>query len=222
MLVRFILTLASFSLLLWLPSAYGQFTIPADVSVRMTAAPTTGLVTGEPFVITLSVTNHGPDPVDFMVLISTDFQEEFDSSVASNDCSGLAVVVSDGKSYHYNFWWFPTSEGVLEVGATHVCHITLGLSPFAPDIFEFGFAIPEFFEELDPSNNSASVTLRRVAATQLPVLSPTSLLVLLIALILLGAWAARPIPRPELHFECHEVRKPPKIPRKGNADQVAR
>ena len=171
--------------------AEAQFTVPADVSVSLVATPSVGLETGQPFTLTLSVTNHGPDPVDLLLLTSAEFRDEFDSSVATNDCTDLAVVVYDGKSYYYKFWWFPTTEGVLEVGATRTCHITLGLSSLAPDTFEFGFEVSPSFQDFDPSNNSASVTLRRASATELPALSIPALLVLLGTLALSGTMAAR-------------------------------
>jgi hypothetical protein len=188
---RLLLKLASVAIMLWLPSAYGQFVVPADVSVQMSAAPSTGLITGQPFVVTLTATNHGPAPVDLLLLTSTAFRDEFDSSVATNDCTDLGVVVYDGKSYYYKFWWFPTTEGVLEVGVTRTCHITLGLSSLAPDILEFGFEVNQSFEDLDPSNNSASVTLRRASATPLPALSVPGLLVVLVGLAVAGGLAAR-------------------------------
>ncbi|TAH45469.1 MAG: hypothetical protein EYC71_06245 [Gammaproteobacteria bacterium] len=171
--------------------ARAQVSVPSDVSVHLVATPNSGLVTGQPFLLTLSVTNHGPNPVTRLLLISTDFQEEFDSSIASNDCIDLGVVVTDGQSYHYNYWWYPTTEGMLDVGSTRECHITLGLSPLAPDTFEFGFAVPEFYEDLDSFNNFDSVILRRASATQLPALSPPALLTLLAGLLVAGASAAR-------------------------------
>jgi hypothetical protein len=177
--------------------ARSQVAVPSDVSVHLTAAPSTDLITGQPFTLALSVTNHGPDPVTRLLLISSDFKDEFDSSVASNDCTDLGVVVTDGKSSHYNFWWYPTTEDILEVGSTRVCHITLGLSPLAPASVNFGFSVAFFYEDLDPSNNSASVTLRRASATELPALSVPALLVLFGALALSGTMAVRsrlPVP----------------------------
>lgn len=188
---RFLPSLASFAILLCSASAYGQFTIPADVSVRMSAAPTTGLMPGEPFVITLSVTNHGPEPADPIIVISTAFTNEFDDSVGTVDCPYMGVVVTDGKTYFYEYAWIPTIGGAIEVGQTLTCHLTLALSANAPDIYVFEFEIPSFIEDLDPSNNSASVTLRRAAATQLPAASPWSMMVLSAAMLLAGTWATR-------------------------------
>lgn len=183
--------LISILALLYSAPARSQVTVTSDVSVDLAAAPSTNLITGQPFTLELSVTNHGPDPVTGLLLISSDFKDEFDSSVASNDCTDLGVVVTDGKSFHYNFWWYPTTEGILEVGSTRVCHITLGLSPLAPDSIDFGFSVAFFYEDLDPSNNTASVTLRRASVTELPVLSIPALLVLFGTLALSGTIAAR-------------------------------
>jgi hypothetical protein len=72
----------------------------------------------------------------------------------------------------------------LEVGETRSCHLTLPLSPNAPAVWNFGFEIPNFFVDIDPTNNSASVTLRRALepARPIPALS-TAILALLACLI---------------------------------------
>lgn len=203
MILTRVVYLISILSLLCCATARSQVTVTSDVSVDLAAAPSTDLMTGQPFTLALSVTNHGPDPVTRLLLISSDFKDEFDSSVASNDCTDLGVVVTDGKSFHYNFWWYPTTEGILEVGSTRVCHITLGLSPVAPDSINFGFSVAFFYEDLNPSNNSASVTLRRASATELPALSIPALLVLLGTLALSGTMAARS----RLHVPLRGVRR---------------
>jgi hypothetical protein len=172
-------------------TAHGQFTIPADVSVQMSAVPTAGLLTGQPFVVTLTVTNHGPEPADPLMIISSAFTNKLDPSVGEIDCPYMGVVVSDGETYYYQYAWIPTIGGAIEIGQTLTCHITLALSASAPDIYVFGFEIPSFIEDLDPSNNSASVTLRRAAATVLPAMSVPGMLAMLFTLGLAGALAAR-------------------------------
>lgn len=164
----------------------GSYEVPADVSVSLTAEPSEALVPGQPIVFTLSATNNGPDPVSQLVLISDDFVDQFDTSVGSNDCQGLVVAVSDGKAYHYNFWWYPTlSQGTLEVGETRTCHLTLALSAQAPPVWTFGFAIPLFFVDINPLNNYGWVTLRRAtgAATDLPATSWISLVILAVLIV---------------------------------------
>jgi hypothetical protein len=53
----------------------GQVVLPADISVHLSAQPDTNIVPGEPVVFTLTVVNHGPEPVDQLALISSDFYD---------------------------------------------------------------------------------------------------------------------------------------------------
>jgi hypothetical protein len=172
------------TLSLGLPT-YAQFiTVPADISVQMTAEPRYGLVPGQPIVFTLTVTNNGPDSVDRLLLYSSDIFDEFDTSSGSNDCQGYAVVVSDGETFHFNLTWSPTVQGILNVGESRTCHITLALSSQAPEVWPFSFGVAFFYEDINPNNNVATVTLRRgdVAPIAVPMLSIQVLTVLIVAL----------------------------------------
>ena len=52
--------------------------VPADISVHLSAQPDTRIVPGEPVVFTLTVVNHGPEPVNQLALISSDFYDQID------------------------------------------------------------------------------------------------------------------------------------------------
>ncbi len=171
----------------------GELSIPSDIAVALTASPDVDLVPGEPITFSVSTTNLGPEPVNLLLLISSDFYDQFGPSDVPNDCPGLVVVVSDGETFHYNFWWYPTDAGILAVGETRVCPITLTLTSQAPPTMQFSFGLPYFITDLNPANDSATVTLRRAiaAAAPIPALSPATLLVLTALLAACGGIAQR-------------------------------
>ncbi|TAH44468.1 MAG: hypothetical protein EYC71_08850 [Gammaproteobacteria bacterium] len=170
----------------------GYVEIPADVSMHLSADPDQDLVTGQPITFTLAVTNHGPEPVSVLVASSSPFTNEFVLSSGTTDCKDLGLVVVDGQSFYYYYDWVPTSTGPLAVGETRSCHVTLSLSAQAPDTWTFYFSIPVFYVDLDPSNNSSSVTLRRGSPTAhaVPALSPLMLFLLALLTATSGAMAA--------------------------------
>ncbi len=170
--------------LLGMVPAQAQVDVPADISIGLSADPSTGLVPGQPILFTLSATNHGPEPVDNLLLISVDFVDEIDPSYGSTDCQGLGVVVSDGQTYHYNYWWRPTFDGVLNDGATRTCHLEIALSSRAPPIWAFGFAVADFYFDINPANNSATVILQRAVDGAVPVPTLSSALLILLAALL--------------------------------------
>lgn len=176
--------------LLITPVLAGSFVVPADVSVSLCADPNTALVTGQPVTFTISVTNRGPAPVETLLVSSSDFTTEFALGGATSDCQSLGLVVVDSEfSFYYYYNWIPTLEGRIEVGETRTCHLTVPLSLDAPPVWDFGFSIPDFFVDLDPSNDTASVTLRRDAlaeTTPLPALSLQMIILLAGLIVLLG------------------------------------
>ncbi len=179
--------------LLGMVPAQAQVDVPADISVGLSADPSTGLVPGEPIVFTLSATNHGPGPADYLVLVSSDFVDEIDLGYGSTDCHGLGLIVSDGETYHYNYAWLLTLfDGTLPAGSTRTCHLTLRLSAQVPAIWTFGFALADLYQDINPSNNSATVILQRAAdgAVPIPALS-SALLILLAGLLAVTAGFAR-------------------------------
>jgi hypothetical protein len=177
-------------------SAFAQVQAQTDISVELTAQPSSGLVPGQPIVFTLSATNHGPLPVDdyTFAIFSSDIYNEFDPSYGSTDCQGYAVFITDGDGFSYaTISWSPTFLDLpaLEVGETRSCHITLALSISAPAVWSFSFGVAEFFDDINPSNNVSTVILRRgdVAPVAVPVLSLHGLMLLGFTLASM-AWAA--------------------------------
>ncbi len=164
--------------------------VPADISVSLTAVPNINLVPGEPIVFTLSATNLGPEPVDRLLLISSDFYDQFGPSSAPNDCPGLGIVAYDGATFHYNFWWYPTDAGILAIGETRVCNLTLTLTSQAPQTTPFSFGLAFFYQDINPDNNSATVYLRRAIAP-IPALSMATALLLMALLAFSATLAAR-------------------------------
>ena len=160
----------------------GTIPLPSDVSVALTAEPDGNLQSGQRIAFTISVTNHGPEPVSPVSLGSSPIYDELDILSATADCGddlALAVVdTSDGFYYVYD--WFPTTESPLAVGETRYCYLNLDFTEWAPDTFSLTFSMPDFLVDRDPSNNSATVTLRRATqgaatATPVPTLSPLAL-----------------------------------------------
>jgi uncharacterized protein DUF11/exosortase sorting signal-containing protein len=171
----------------------GTISLPADVSVSLTAEPNSNLQSGQRIEFTISVTNHGPEPVTLVDVLSSPIYDELDINTATADCGntlGLIVVdLSDGFYYVYD--WDPTLELTpLMVGETRTCHLNLAFTQWAPDTFSLTFSMPYWLIDLDSSNNSATVTLRRAGqgtATPVPTVSPLSLAVLSALLALLAA-----------------------------------
>ncbi|HET6546728.1 MAG TPA: hypothetical protein VFG55_08295 [Rhodanobacteraceae bacterium] len=170
----------------------GSVPVPSDVSVDFSAEPDTGLVTGQSIYFTLSVTNHGPEPVSEAALVSTPFVNEFDGHDASTNCQNLITSVVDGQAYYYLLLWYLTDQGVLAVGETRSCQIRLVATSHMPAVFLFGFSTLD--PDINPSNDSATVTLRRAAvpiAAPIPVLSRTISLLLIALLLVTGVFGRR-------------------------------
>jgi hypothetical protein len=154
----------------------GTIPIPADVSVSLTAEPTSNLHAGQRIAFTLSVTNHGPEPAAPVALLSSPILDELDLSTATVDCgNALGVIVVDlNDGFHYLYSWEPTNGLTpLEVDETRNCYINLDYTEWAPDVFTLTFELSSFIVDLDSSNNSATVTLRRASAGSPPVPAPS-------------------------------------------------
>jgi hypothetical protein len=169
----------------------GTITLPSDVSVSLTAEPDSDLRSGQRITLTMSVTNRGPNPAMPVILGSSPIYDELDLNTATSDCGntlGLAVVDLD-NGFYYAYSWVPTIDIIpMAVGETRYCHINLDFTEWAPDTFSLTFSTPYWLVDLDPSNNSATVTLRRAsegAATAMPVptLSPIGLSILAVSLM---------------------------------------
>jgi len=183
---RYILVLlAAFGLLTCRAANAGEVIIPSDLSVHLSAEPTS-VQPGQPVVLTLTIVNHGPETVADVALISADFYDQIDLGFGEVDCSGFVLSVADGQSFHFNYWWFPmVFDGPLAVGEARTCHITRAITPQMPPVWPFSFGLLQTtYYDLDPSNNTATVVLRRgdLAPTTLPSHSPLALLLLALGL----------------------------------------
>src|SRR5690348_9661318 len=102
----------------------GTIPVPADISVALTAEPSSDLLSGQRITFTLAVTNHGPDPAAPVSLGSSAIYDELDVLSATSDCANLALAVVDtSDGFYYAYDWFPTDESPLAVGETRSCHI---------------------------------------------------------------------------------------------------
>ncbi len=215
------------ALALLLGSAYadqvfcGEIPLPSDVSVSLTAEPNTGLETGDTITFGVSVTNLGPEPIDAFVVSSSFFHDEFDVySLTVKECEGgpFSAVVVDyiGGGWDYYLHWYPAlpPSPMLDVGETLRCRFSLSLTDTAPAVYPFSFDLGGSFVDLDPSNNAATVTLRRAApagaATPVPMLSPLALSILA---TLLAGMAGRRRPRVLLGYRTAPVNRNSPLPR---------
>ncbi len=170
------------------PACAGTVLLPSDVSVRLSADITTNLSPGDRPTFTISVTNHGPDPLggpsaNGVVVTSSPIYDELDiASASANGCDYDLVlsVVDLENSFYFRFSFFaahPTR--VLAVGETRTCQLSLDYTPWAPPVFPVTFALNGFETDPDTSNNAATVELVRApsAAAPIPVTTwPWSLL----------------------------------------------
>lgn len=174
----------------------GGVPVPSDISVSLTADPSVNLHSGDRINLTISVTNHGPEPVDRLALGSSPIYDELNvfSSNASSDCDNnliLQVVDLETTFYYLYAYYVANQESPMAVGETRTCHLSLDYTQWAPPVFSFTFDM-RTFDDLDPSNNTATVVLRRavVAPTTVPSSSPAGLG--LLVLVLMGAaWTWR-------------------------------
>jgi hypothetical protein len=181
-------------LLVIAPAYAGSFVVPADISVSLGAEPSMDLVSGQPINFTISATNHGPNAANTLLISSSEFTTEFDLSNAQSDCQGLVLAVADTEfGFFYYYDWYVSDGGSLQIGETRSCHLSLLVSTSAPAVWSFGFELPEFFTDINPTNNSASVTLRRALAepTPIPAVSPLGLLLLGGLFAFVGTFARR-------------------------------
>lgn len=164
----------------------GTIQIPSDVSVSLTAEPNAGLEPGDEVTFLVSVTNLGPETIDGLVVSSSFFHDQLDvGSLTIEACEGGplgAVVVdySDGR-FDYYVHWYPVlpSSPPLDVGQTIACSFSMRITDTAPLVYPFSFDLGGSLVDLNPSNDSATVVLRRAGgiavATPVPALSPFAL-----------------------------------------------
>lgn len=172
-------------------AAAGDDVLPSDISVTLTAEPHVNLLSGQRIQFTIAATNHGPEPVNGLPIRSSPIYDELDVFTASADCNNNIVlsVVDLEDSFYFTFSWFAARpESPLGVGETRSCVLNLDFTPWAPAVFPVTFALLAF-DDLDPSNNSATVTLERAVAgapAAVPTMSVASLLLLAAVLVALA------------------------------------
>jgi hypothetical protein len=158
--------------------------VPSDVSVTLTATPSTNLHPGETIQLSLSVKNNGPQPLSNIPILSSHFYDEFNSGDWWTDCQLFTVVVDDGTPFSYYRAWYPTDGSPMAVGETRTCHIRLSLSTDAPPVTTFSFRLPDFYSDPDVSNDRGTVYLvRAVDATPIPTIGPIGAAILMLLLV---------------------------------------
>jgi hypothetical protein len=183
--------------------AAGPIVLPSDVSVTFTAEPSVNLQSGQQVTFTISVTNHGPEPVDRLAIGSSPIYDELDVYTASSsNCEGdmiLAVADLEDTFYFLYTYYAAFQEWPLTVGETRNCYLSLDFTPWAPSVFPVTFAMASFETDLDPSNNSVTVFLRRPVAVvePVPMLSPTWLGLVCLLIATVGIWRTLSNARPQ-------------------------
>lgn len=180
----------------------GGIELPSDISISLSAEPSSNLQSGQTVTFTMSATNHGPEPIDRVSFRSSPIYDELDIAGGSVIyCDGdVSVAVADtGDSFYYLIFWYATLPELAPIpaGETRTCQISMDYTEWAPPVFPFTFAMRSFVDA-NPANDSATVYLRgAVAATPVPALSAgwLALLLALMACIGTAAWQARTLER---------------------------
>ena len=175
--------LIAFVLAMGVGVAHAQVAIPTDIGVTLTATPTTGLTTGQPISLTLTVTNFGPTSTSILILDSSMFTNQFVNFVTNpSECYLVATVVDGTTSSTYVSWYVSGLPGSppFVVGETLTCHFQFALSAQAPAVVPFSFSVSSYDPDINPSNDTGTVTLQRAptAPVAIPLLSPAMMLLL--------------------------------------------
>jgi hypothetical protein len=174
------------------------YSIPlyTDVSVTFSAHPTSNLATNDLVTFSVSVTNNGPVPVDFVVFGGPDiFGELYQPNFEWTDC--ILTVTGDGA--FGPFWsleYYPAGAlgtNPMAVGETRTCQFILGISASFPQAYSFTMRLSNAFTDVDPTNDQATVRLTRVVPV-IPALSDWTMLLLCVVVALIGTLSA------EKHF----------------------
>lgn len=169
---------------------------PTDLEVQLSAQPSAGLITGQTIEFTLTVTNHGPQAVSQVRLESSIFGDEADLNFASTSCPDFFLwSMNSSPPFLWQFSWTVAAQAPLGVGESTTCHFSFAVGASAPQTWTFGFGLSAFDEDLIPTNNTATVTLRRGGAQPavLPSQSLFTLFLLVMGLAVLGGLALRRI-----------------------------
>lgn len=167
---------------------------PTDVVVQFSATPNTDLHPGDVISFTLSVTNLGPEPVAPFAVASSEIYDEldlFDGGTTNCDDHLVLAVLDYEDHFTYELVWFPLGAGDLnarlQAGETLTCDFTRPYTQWAPP--EFPLTFTSDLEDLDDSNNSATVVLRGPTAFALTAVPATSPLALTLLALLLAVAA---------------------------------
>jgi hypothetical protein len=145
-----------------------------DVAVGLIADPSIGLQSGQTVVFTISVTNLGPEPIQYFLLGSSLVHDELRPYYGSTpDCEGDSYATGNdifGPIIEYR--WLPGNLTPIAVGETRYCRLSLEFTSAAPASFAFSFGLWRDYTDPDPSNNRATVVLQRgPEPTSVPTLS---------------------------------------------------
>jgi hypothetical protein len=178
-----------------LPSIAQGVVIPSDIVVTFAAFPSTNLSAGTALTLMVTAANLGPQPVNTLVLQSSNFTNQFDFRHASFNCNGFVISVLDGVSGPEQFMnWYvaalPLGTAPFAVGETRTCEIDLALSSAAPGVFPFTFGLAHQYVDVNTTNDSMTVVLLKTVQS-VPALSIASLLLLAGLLAATARHAAR-------------------------------
>lgn len=165
----------------------GPLLIPSDISTTVTATPQTDLQPGQMVTFTVSITNHGPAPVDSLLITGPQVYDQLFFPTGSwNDCGMFVNVVDLIDTSYWNTIWHPASPfaPALAAGETRICHLQLALTSTAPATMPVSFGLPQFIIDQNPANDRATVLLAK-PISPVPGLSPIALM--LLTSLLLGS-----------------------------------
>ena len=142
--------------------------------MTIVAAPISNLVPGDSVNFTMTVTNAGPAPLGYFAIAGPSISGQLDvPNGVWNDCN---MIISTGDATDGPFFileWFPSGlvgENPMAAGETRTCHFTLLITSEAPNTYAYTIDLPDYWSDLNSSNNSATVVLKR-ALDPIPALS---------------------------------------------------
>lgn len=184
--------------------------VPSDLSVQFSAQPDNGIEPGDFINFSVTVVNHGPEIVDLITLVSSEFFGEIDINTGSQDCTlvlsvgndvdpvpsgtGNSTATGKGGEPFFIYFWYPIFDGgPIQVGESRTCTFSRPATSLMPPVWPFSFGLlSSTYVDLDPTNDASTVILRRGALpTTLPALSPLALLLLVAGLALCAGLAMR-------------------------------
>lgn len=174
----------------------GDIELPSDVSISLSAEPSSNLQAGQSITFTVSVANHGPEPADRVGAISSPVFDQLDVLGGTvTDCDGaLVLAVADTEdSFYYLLYWYATLPELepIPAGETRSCEFVIDYTGWAPPVFPFTFDMSRFIDA-NPANNVATVYLRgAMPATPVPALSAWWRMLLVALMACIGTAALR-------------------------------